>query len=357
MNRSRPAALAVVVGVLAAPVAAQAATKTVDVGTPRSVQREFNDRLQSDVNAFFPSTVTIHVGDTVRFRPAGFHNVDLPRRGGRPTGLVAPTGQKANANDPAGNPFWFNGQDTFGFAPPLITNQNFGKRLTYTGARAIQSGLPLARRPQPMSVRFRRAGTYTYYCDVHTGMKGRVRVLRSSRRVPSAAADRRSVRNQIARARATATRLASTRPPQNTVYVGVAGAGGVEKFVFQPSTVQVARGTALTFRMAPGTYEVHTATAGPGDPDKEPQSFLGQLAATFQAPAIDPAAFYPSDPPGSNPSLAPNSHGNGFWNSGVLDVVAATPLPALSTVRFDTAGTYTLYCLIHPTMKGTVVVG
>jgi plastocyanin len=38
-------------------------------------------------------------------------------------------------------------------------------------------------------------------------------------------------------------------------------------------------------------------------------------------------------------------------------VVAATPLPALSTVRFDTAGTYTLYCLIHPTMKGTVVVG
>jgi plastocyanin len=49
-------------------------------------------------------------------------------------------------------------------------------------------------------------------------------------------------------------------------------------------------------------------------------------------------------------------HGNGFWNSGALDRVSATPLPQASQVTFGAPGTFTYYCLIHPFMKGTVVV-
>ena len=49
-------------------------------------------------------------------------------------------------------------------------------------------------------------------------------------------------------------------------------------------------------------------------------------------------------------------HGNGFWNSGVLDADSATPLPESSSVKFDTPGTYKYYCLIHPFMVGTVTV-
>lgn len=39
----------------------------------------------ADVNAYFPSATTIHVGDSVKFVPTGFHTVDLPKKGG--TGL------------------------------------------------------------------------------------------------------------------------------------------------------------------------------------------------------------------------------------------------------------------------------
>jgi plastocyanin len=65
---------------------------------------------------------------------------------------------------------------------------------------------------------------------------------------------------------------------------------------------------------------------------------------------------YPSDPPGTLAALSPTLHGNGFWNSGVLDTAKATPLPTSNAVTFTTPGTYNFYCLIHPFMHGTVVV-
>jgi plastocyanin len=34
----------------------------------------------------------------------------------------------------------------------------------------------------------------------------------------------------------------------------------------------------------------------------------------------------------------------------------ASPLPSSNTVTFGAPGTYTYYCMIHPFMKGTVVV-
>jgi plastocyanin len=39
-----------------------------------------------------------------------------------------------------------------------------------------------------------------------------------------------------------------------------------------------------------------------------------------------------------------------------MDGSSATPLPASSQLTFGAAGTYNFYCLIHPFMKGTVVV-
>ena len=55
-------------------------------------------------------------------------------------------------------------------------------------------------------------------------------------------------------------------------------------------------------------------------------------------------------------AVNPTLHGNGFWNSGALDTVSATPLPKSASVKFDTPGTYTYYCLIHPFMRGTITV-
>lgn len=339
---------------LLAPATAGAATKTVSAGTPAAAQKSFRPTL-SDVNAFFPSTVTVAAGDSVRFLPAGFHTIHFPAKGKGPAPLFAPTGIVSGAVDAAGAPFWFNGQPSLAFNPALLTS-GFGKRLSYTGAKDVQSGLPLGNKPKPMTVRFPKAGTYTYYCDVHPGMKATVRVRPTAAGVPSVQNDRKRVKKQTADALKTAKALAATKPGPSVVRIGAAGKGGVERFAFFPAAATVPVGTTVRFEMAPGSREVHTATFGPGNPETEPNSFLGQMTKSLESPAPNPAALYPSDLPGTVANLTPTTHGNGFWNTGALDASAATPIPAANSVRFAQAGTYQVYCLIHPFMHGTITV-
>jgi plastocyanin len=348
------AAVAVLVVV---PASASAATKDVNMGTPPSAGKSFEKAL-SDVNAFFPSSTTIHVGDSVRFLPVGFHNLDLPKKGGKPTALIAPQGGQTvtGANDAAGAPYWFNGQPVLGFNLPALAPVGFGKKFTYSGAKGVQSGLPLVNKPKPVTVKFTKAGSFTYYCDIHAGMKASVKVVSKSKSIPSAKADAKRVKEQVSKALALAKALPKSKAPAGTVDVGVAGKGGVEYFGMVPATSTVPVNTTLTFRMSPGTYEDHTATFGPGDPEKEPASFMGALAKTFEDPVPSPVGVYPSDPPGTFGTLNTTSHGNGFWNSGVMDGSSATPLPPSNKVTFTAPGTYTFYCLIHPFMKGSVVV-
>src|SRR5215211_5978358 len=285
------------------PAAAQAAEKSVNVGVPRASQRALQPTF-SDVNDFFPHQVTIHVGDTVRFVPSGFHTVNLPARGGRKLPIITPLTQPiAGSVDAAGAPFWFNGQPSVGLNP-LLLRQGFGKRFSYTGARRVLSGLPLARRPQPMTVRFARAGTFRYFCDVHLGMTGIVRVVRPSRSIPSAAADRATLRRQVASTLATAKALAASTPatPANTVDAGLEGRGNVTFLGFKPNAMTVPTGTTVTFRMA-ARSEVHTATTGPGDPENQPASYLGQIVAGLQGPVFDSRGAFPSEPPGALAAL------------------------------------------------------
>jgi plastocyanin len=345
---------------LAVPAGASAATKVVLMGTPPTKEGKALGNLGADVNDFFPNGTTVHVGDQVQFFPVGFHDAHFPKKGGSAAPLLLPTGQPvAGINDAAGNPFWFNGQAQVGFNPAL-GKSNLGKTLTYNGTKAVNSGLPPEGNapPKPMTVKFTKAGTFAFFCDVHPGMKGTVKVLAKSKKIPSAKADAKAVTNQLARDLKVAKALPKKTAAAGTVDVGEAGKYGVEYFGMLPATQTVPVGTTLTFKMTPGTREVHTATFGPGNPDKEPASYLGKIAGTFTSgPTPAGEGIYPSDPPPAGPaSLSPTLHGNGFWNSGALDLVAASPLPAASTVTFGTAGTYDFYCLIHPFMKGTVVV-
>jgi plastocyanin len=356
LSHRTKAAFAAAVAVLAVPASASAATKVVNMGIPPSAGKSF-EPTRSDVNAFFPSSTTIHVGDSVRFLAVGFHNLDLPKKGGKPTALIAPTGQAiAGANDAAGAAFWFNGQQNLQFNLPALAPVGFGKKFTYTGAKGVQSGLPLVNKPKPVTVKFAKTGSFTYYCDIHSGMKATVKVVAKSKRVPSAKADAARVKDQVSKALAVAKAAPKTKPPAGTVDVGVAGKGGVEYFAMVPAKSTVPVGTTLTFRMSPGTYDDHTATFGPGDPDKEPTSYLGKIAKSFEGDTLDQQGVYPSEAPGTTATLVPTLHGNGFWSSGVMDGSSATPLPNSSKVTFGAAGTYNFYCLIHPFMKGTVTV-
>lgn len=335
---------------VAVPAAAQAKTKTVDMGLPLKSQKTFQ-KHGSDVNDFFPHGVTIHVGDKVKFVPTGFHSVEIPPKAGRVGPFAAPTGQKVSgAKDAAGADFWFNGQDQLAFNPILLPPGGFGKTFKYTGKKDVESGLPLLPKNQPMTVKFAKAGRYTYFCNLHPGMKGTVRVRPKSKKIPSAKTDKRTLKNQLSRDLKIAKSLARTVVPAKTVDVGSAGPHGVEFYAMFPLkglTVHV--GDSVLFRMTKGSFEAHTATFGP-------QSYLKPLAASFQSPAFDPRAVYPSETPGSEAAYTSALHGNGFWNAGAMDRSNATPLPGSNSVKFTQPGTFQFICLIHPFMRGTVKV-
>src|SRR3954447_17192998 len=175
---------------LAAAPAALAKTKSVDVGTPVPYQKQLQRDLGSDANAFFPRTIAVNVGDSVKFTPRAFHSVDFPKKGGKALRLITGTGTKvAGAVDAAGAAFWFNGQDQLGFNQKLLKDK-WGKKNSFTGSKSINSGLPFAAKPKPYTVKFTKAGTFTYFCDVHPGMKGTVRVLDKGTTVPTQKSDK-----------------------------------------------------------------------------------------------------------------------------------------------------------------------
>jgi plastocyanin len=181
-----------------------------------------------------------------------------------------------------------------------------------------------------------------------------VKVLKKSAKVPTAKQDKKAVKKQADAAVKNAKKLATQSQPANTVSLGVAGKGGLEYFGMVPGNLTVPAGSTVNFQMSKGTYETHTATFGPGNPETEPDSYLGQIAKSFEAPVIDPKGVYPSDV--TPVAISPALHGNGFWNSGALDRASASPLPDSASVTFGTPGTYDYYCLIHPFMHGTVTV-
>jgi len=188
-------------------------------------------------------------------------------------------------------------------------------------------------------------------------MKGKVTVKAKSAKIPSAKSDKKALARQIATALSTSKKLPKTQVPANTVDVGAAGKHGEELFAFVPDALTVPVGTSVTFRMSPGSYDIHTATTGPGDPEKDPNSYLGQLAKKFADQPVPPGqAVYRSEPPGTQGTLTPALHGNGFWNSGLMDNSKGSPIASSDSVKFGAVGTYDFYCMVHPFMHARVTV-
>ncbi len=344
---------------LLTPAAAGAAvTKTVFAGPPPGVNQAagrilpnpkvFVKKYNPDINAFFNRRTTINVGDSVSFVLHGFHTVDIPAQGGSDLPLIMPSGGLVSgANDAAGTPFWFNGKvPNLGFNPALFARSG-GK--VYNGSSRVDTGLPLSPKVKPMKVKFAKAGTYKFFCDVHAGMIGYVVVKPKGKSVPSAKQDAAAQTAQVTTAVKQAKKLAAVKQPANTVSLGMSASSGVELFGMFPATLTVKPGTTVTFRMSAKSHEVHTASFGP-------LLYLKPLSKSFQGgPTISPIGLYPSAP--TQPiTESTSSHGNGFANTGVLDNDPATPNGPSSQISFTTPGTYHYACLIHPFMQGTVIV-
>jgi|SRR5579884_424776 len=346
----RVGVLAVVVSVLAVPVAAGARTKIVYAGGPVGWSKTLTHRYRAGVNSFLIDRVTIDAGDTVVWNGkslgSGFHTVDIPKLGGGDLPLILPTGKMVSGVlDAAGNPFWFNGKlPQLGFNPALFAP--VGGHV-YDGTGRVDSGLPLGK-PHDFAVRFTRPGVYKFYCDVHYGMVGYVVVRPKGKPVPTARQDALTLRGEEAAYVAEAKRLQHTRAPAHSVSLGASGPGGLEVFAMFPAVLRVKRGTSVTFFMSRDTRETHTATFGPA-------SYLKTLAQAFGGPVPPAQGGYPSDPPG-HIVLTPATHGNGFAGVGALDRDSGTPLRPSGAITFAHAGTYRFICLIHPFMRGTIIV-
>src|SRR5215207_728397 len=341
---------------LALPAAAQAATKTVQAGPFGAQAKQFEDAA-GDANEYFRRVITIHKGDKVRWKINGFHSVTFAPPGGPAPSLIVPDPSTpvAGVNDAGGNPFWFNGQPTLRPNPTALGKQ--GGR-TFDPGALMNSGLPLGEGPPPPYVlRFKRTGTFRYLCVVHPGMKGKVRVVGRGHSVPSAAKDRQEAKRQqkvtLERVQRLTTGL-GTEDLDKTIQAGNDRRSGATVFKFFPNAPSYKVGETVTLQMSPGSSEAHTFTFGPTNGR---DLYNDQLATVLLGEVFDPRGGYPSDPPPAGvPTLTPASHGNGFYNSGVLDQDPASPQPASTKVIFGAPGPYSLICLIHPFMTGTVTV-
>jgi plastocyanin len=348
----RWAAVLTVSGVVFAGLAANAAARSQVVyagGQPAFQAKMGKQFAVGEALQFFPSTVTVHVGDTVVWQgmSIGFHTIDLPARHSGALPLIAPIGGPVSGIlDAAGNPFWFNNGKLpqLGFNPALLAPSGGH---VYTGAARVDSGLPFGP-PRSFKVRFTRVGRYAYFCDVHPGMHGLVTVLPQHKPIPSAARNAAAVAKQQAADVVIAKHLSKTKIHGNRVSLGVASKHVEILRMFQ-GVVQVPVGTTVTFAMPTTSSETHTASFGPA-------AYLNTLAQGFDTPSIDARSVYPSSPPPGPIAVNQTSHGNGFANTGALQAAKGSPLPALGKITFTQPGTYNFQCLIHPFMHGSIVV-
>ena len=132
-----------------------------------------------------------------------------------------------------------------------------------------------------------------------------------------------------------ATTTAAPGSDELVVHAGVNDPDDPTSAVLQylPTKVTVETGTELTWSWD-GTIEPHSVTFL--EPDQE-----------LPAPGSDPTLFAPT------PATGPID-GKAFVNSGLLPLGPGAVDPL--TLEFDTPGTYSYFCVIHPQMVGEVEV-
>jgi plastocyanin len=335
---------------LATSSAALALVAPVSAGPPRPPHVR-----HLDFNTFFPASTKIHVGDSVSWSINGFHTVSFLAAGQVPGSPFIPlpgnliTGQL----DAAGVPFWFNGQPKQALSPEVALPAG-GK--TYSGSGFLSSGTPPpSGPPAPFVVKFTKAGTYNFYCLIHPGMKGTVKVLPKGAHVPTATKDHLTALNEMVEDIAKARKLAKVKPPAATVLAGNDGTGPVAWLRFFPQNLRIKVGTTVDFKLA-SRREIHTITIGPA-------AYTTAIEHAFITPQpkpggpptllVNPLAAFPSDPPPLPPYTGVN-HGNGFEATGIL--AGGGPLPSSMKITFTKTGVFNYECVVHEEMDGKITV-
>lgn len=172
------AAVAVVAAGLASPVAG-AAPRVLSVQA--GARHPTNRSAPYDFTRFFPSTINVHRGQTVRWTTFGFHTITFSK--GNPPGPF-------RTDEVPGS---------YARPQPQIEGSACGRNglgpcTLKSTTRFLSTGFPVFN-TTPFEVKIDvPAGSYRFFCTVHPAMKGTVRVEKPGARVPT----QRDIDNQIA---------------------------------------------------------------------------------------------------------------------------------------------------------------
>lgn len=337
---------------------AEAATYTVWAGPGFLTAAPAGAPQTADINAFFPSRLKIHVGDTVIFKSDDFHTATY-LAGKKPSDFPifvkdSSGGTYTGISDANGAPFWFNGM------PKFLYN---GAALAPSGPTTIQRGVFSSSgvlSKQGYSFTFTRQGDYTFHCLVHPMMTLHVTVKPRKARVDSTRRVAGEVQGEVAFGVKVASQLDKLAPTQpNTVYAGVGKmvpGGSVELMTFKPQVLTVKVGTTVTW-VNDSAMEPHNMIFGPTDYAKQTlQNWDLIPTGPGAANQVYPFFFYGSDPLTGPYSYDGTNHGNGFLATPVIGPMGSG-LPTQFAITFTKAGDYTYFCGIHgPTMHGEIIV-
>lgn len=284
------------------------------------------------LNAYFPRTLEVGTGDTVRWQFEGFHNVAFLGGTAMPP-LVVPEGDGLLLN-------------------PQVVFPVGGS--SYAGMGYVNSGTPPEPgKPHAYTLTFTKPGTYRYVCVIHgPGMGGTVVVKEKGTGSPASVAQQ-ARKQQAAAVDAGQTMWKKFRVSRRGGEVIVPMIGdlrtGASVFRFTPAPLRVPVGTTVTWTMQ-DPFEIHTVT------------FTGGK----QVPAFEVVRPQPQGPPkifvnplAAKPTGHRNYDGTGFVNSGILyPPMAPAALPKSYSLTFLTPGRYEYWCITHAPygMKGVIVV-
>ena len=346
------ATAALAVAALVPATAAQAATHKATLGyggkppagTPEAAQ----------LFAFFPSKLTIHAGDKVKYTVPGF---GVPYSGPKSKIQSLPAFDAATkvsgVNDPAGNPFWFNGTAATPHINPFyLANAGDGK--VHKGQKDVDHGALSLGPAKPYVLSFAKPGSYKIVDAIHPKVAQTVVVKPKAAKLPTASAVKRSIAKELTGLVKEAKKQANYTAPANTLAIGH-DSSHVGLYEFLPGNLTVAAGTPITVDAGSNVDDVHDIAIGPDAYMKNAASNLfqpGPAGVTLGAEGI-----YPSQP---GALTFDGTQNGGFVSTGAFDTDPKSPLPSKTTITFTKPGTYHYVCLFHSDgvqgMSGTITV-
>jgi len=382
--------------ILPATGAAAATTYEVQVGAPLFALPAANG-APADGMRFYAPALKVHQGDTITFGMAGFHTATM-----LPANTDADTWVAANAAGP-GKPYSFVAPDPDEGASGLKFNNksilpsalDCGDATAvcpYDGSQVVNSGIVDANDVNGQEYKFSAqvnsaVGSTTWVlCLIHLGMRLQISVVASTETATTQAeidtyAGQKANHDARAASRLHRSLLATSSTPTGGVVQAYAGYDGPHFALdqFYPSRIQLKKGQRVQWHFDQLKFEDHTVTF--------PSKKALKIASNTFVPVCDPdgdAGTMPDEPadltpttldavcPGGvtqieldiDPRFAPPA-GDGvatslrdFENSGIegANVGSADPFILRFGAR-SVNGPYTFRCLIHPFMRGKVIVG